>query len=161
MYMKASVNKSLLYTFILIFLFYFQAYAENINELDLQLFLSDVEKSFMDKDIKGIEDSLAETIVINVIYKVGNRIEYSTYTKESYLLAFSEQWKAMSNYEYQKIASNFQIQGNKAIVTKRVKESMRYNSRKMSWLNEEEIVVELIENKLQATEITINSSYLN
>ncbi len=75
-------------------------------------------------------------------------------TKPEYAALLQQSWDMAANYQYSRSNLAIQMQGNKALVTADIKESMTVQGQNISALTKTETVVESVDGKAMITRVT-------
>ena len=116
-----------------------------------------IDKAAADRNLPALQAALADRVVITVKSQVTGQPRHIELTKAQYLKAVEQAWTGATAYRYARRNEKVFIQGQRAVVSADVEETLTTNGESMSTRSQELTVVEIVDGRLQATAIDSTS----
>lgn len=127
--------------------------AGEITKSNVEAIIKKVDSAILTLDANKISDSMSDNIVIIMNVTMEGKKHVIKPSKKEYLAMLQQGWDIYKNYTYKKSNIVIKIEGNRAVVTSDVSESMTVNGKKMSGESKEEITITLINGKPLITKV--------
>ena len=130
--------------------------AEELTTESVSNFMGKIDVAIKAKDMGYISSIVSDDARFQLTTNLFGKTETLKSGKQQYLSDLSLGWATSANYKYKRLKLNVAIEGDKAIATGEVKESMIFNGRYYSAITKERTIVENRGGKLVITQFTGN-----
>lgn len=130
------------------------AHAGEITEARVKKMLAEVDRAIPARDVAAIDRLVSGDVTITMSVNVGGRLQRVTLGKSQYMQILKNMWAAASAYQYRRTNQRISIQGNQAIVTALVRETVTINGETVDSQVRETSVVEEIDGRLQTVSVS-------
>lgn len=130
--------------------------AEELTKESVSNFMRQIDVAIKAKDMGYISSIVSDDARFQLTTNLFGKTETLKSGKQQYLSDLSLGWATSANYKYKRLKLNVAIEGDKAIATGEVKESMIFNGRYYSAITKERTIVEIRGGKLVITQFTGN-----
>ena len=115
--------------------------------------ISELDAATENMDADPFSDALSDDVKIVITINMQGQSQVIRPSKKEYIVMLEEGWAAASNYEYTRSNLKIDMQGNKALVTAIIRESMTVRGRNLNTRTFEKVTMELIDGKLLITKV--------
>jgi hypothetical protein len=134
------------------------AYASGLTEESVKQLISRVNNAVNKLNAQEVASVLAENVKVTVHIRTKGSSQVMNLSKQEYLAALQQGWAMSTNYKYARTNTVIKIQGEKALVSSLVKESMMVQGQSVSGNSKEEVTIELVRGKPLVTNVTAYTS---
>ncbi len=121
--------------------------AGELTESSVKAFVEKVDSAMLTEDTSKISDAMSDNILIIANVNMQGENHVRKLTKKEYLSMLQQASDMSKNYKYKRSNMVIKIEGNRAIVTSDISESMTMQGKEVSGETKEEITIELINGK--------------
>ncbi len=115
-----------------------------LTEEIVRALVDDMERAVENRDADRFSESLSDDVTIVIHVNMRGQTQVMKPSKQEYMSMLKQSWAVSENYVYRRSNLKIDIQGNKAVVTADVSESMTVQGRNISTETHEEVTVEMI-----------------
>ncbi len=126
---------------------------DGLTEEIVKTVLFETENAVKNMDADRLSDALSDDVIIVINMNMQGQNQVIRPSKQEYIAMLKQGWSMVKNYKYNTSILKIDIQGNKAIVTTDVSESMTIQGRNMTSETNEELTIELINAKPLITKV--------
>ncbi len=126
---------------------------DSLTEELVRSVISELDDATENMDANVFSDALSDDVKIVITMNFRGQSEVIRPSKQEYIVMLEEGWAAASNYEYTRSNLTIDMQGNKALVTAIIRESMTVRGRNMNTRTFEKVTMELIDGKPLITKV--------
>lgn len=130
--------------------------AQELNESALMAFTAKIDAASASRDIDTVVDHIAEHAVISGTANVQGQMRALRMNKAQYRQMLTLTWSAASSYTYERTNEKISIDGDQAIVTADVAETMVIQGQEIRTRTRERATVKSIDGKLMLTGLIAN-----
>jgi hypothetical protein len=130
--------------------------AQELNESALIAFTAKIDAAIMRRDIDTIVEHVADHAVISGTVKVQGQMRTIRMNKAQYREMLTLTWSAVSSYTYERTNEKISINGDQAIITADIAETMVAQGQQIRTRTRERATVESIDGKLMLTALFAN-----
>ena len=117
---------------------------EELTEELVRSVISKLDDATESRDATVISDALSEDASIVITINMEGQTQVFKPSKQEYIVMLEEGWAAASNYEYKRTNLKIKMEGDKAMITAIIRESMSVRGRKLNTRTHERVTMELI-----------------
>lgn len=128
-------------------------FAAELTEEKVNKLIAKVDNAAVSLDAIELAKLLSDNVSITMNISMQGKMQVMKPTKQQYLSMLQQGWSMYKNYKYSKSNVKIKIEGNKALVTADVKESMTVQGQSISGESKEEITIELVSGKALITNV--------
>ena len=126
---------------------------DSLTEELVRSVISALDDATENKDATIFSDALSDDVKIIITINFQGQSQVVRPSKQEYIVMLEEGWAAASNYEYARTNLKIDMQGNKALITAIIRESMTVRGRNMNTRTFERVTMELIDGKPLITKV--------
>ncbi len=126
---------------------------DSLTEEIVRGVISELDAATENMDADPFSDALSDDVKIVITINFQGQSQVISPSKQEYIVMLEEGWAEASNYEYTRSNLKIDMQGNKALVTAIIRESMTVRGRNMNTRTFEKVTMELIDGKPLITEV--------
>jgi ketosteroid isomerase-like protein len=134
------------------------ASSAELTEAAVRQLIASVDQAIATRDVAGVGSAMSEDIIITVHSSVSGQVVRASLAKSEYLQFLQQAWAAATDYRYQRSNQKIVMQGEHAVVTADVWESMTVDGRAFVTNSRETTTVALVRGKPLAVAINTISS---
>jgi hypothetical protein len=134
------------------------SFAADLTRASVDALIAKVDTSANKLDAEGIAKTMSDNveIVMNISAQGQNQVVKPS--KQEYIDLLKQGWAATQNYKYTRTNMKVALNGNKAVVTADIKESMTIQGQTIAGTTKEETTIELVNNAPLITKIVGHTS---
>lgn len=118
-------------------------HAGDLNEAAVNNFLNKLDAAIEKLDVNGVAATMSDAVDIILNIDMQGQKQVMQLTKAQYVDMLRQGWAAYSNYKYSRSNVKVKMNGNSALVTADVSETMTVQGQTMTGNSKEEVTVEL------------------
>ncbi len=127
--------------------------AGELTESSVKAFTEKVVSAILTKDTSKISDAMSDNVLIIINVNMQGENHVMKPAKKEYLSMLQQGWDMYKNHKYKQSNMVIKIEGNRAIVTADISESMTVQGKEMSAETKEETTIELVNGKPLITKV--------
>jgi len=112
-----------------------------------------MERAVDNRDIDGFSEALSDDVTIVMNIRMRGQTQVLRPSKQEYVSMLEQSWSVSKNYKYSRSNLKIDIQGNRAVVTADVSESMTVQGRNISAETHEEVTIKMVNSKPLVTNV--------
>jgi ketosteroid isomerase-like protein len=132
------------------------ALAEQLTETALKAFSAKIDAAISRRDVETIVAHIAEHAVISGTALVQGQMQTFRMNKSQYRQMLTATWSVASSYEYGRSNERVTIDGDQAVITADIAETMVIQGQQISTKARERATVESIDGRLLLTQMVAN-----
>jgi ketosteroid isomerase-like protein len=113
----------------------------------------EMENAVNNGDIDGFSAALSDDVTIVMNIRMQGKTQVLRPSKQEYISMLEQSWSVSENYRYSRSNLKIDIQGNKAVVTADISESMTVQGRNIAAETHEEVTIEMVNSKPLVTNV--------
>ncbi len=126
---------------------------DSLTEELVRSVISELDDATENMDANVFSDALSDDVKIVITINFQGQSQVIRPSKQEYIVMLEEGWAEASNYEYTRSNLKIDMQGNKALVTAIIRESMTVRGRNMNTRTFEKVTMKLIDGKPLITKV--------
>jgi hypothetical protein len=127
--------------------------AGELTESSVKALMEKVDSVALTKDTSKLSDAMSDNVLIIMNVNMQGENHVRKLAKKEYLSMVQQGLDMYKDYKYKKSNMVIKIEGNRAIVTADISESMTVQGKEISGETKEETTIELVNGKLLITKI--------
>ena len=129
------------------------SYAADITEENVNALMSKIDNAIVSLNVDEVSKTLSDSVTITMNISMQGKTQVLRPSKKEYMAMLQQGWSMYTNYKYNRSNVKINIQGNKALVSADVKESMTVQGQNITGKSKEEITLEVINGKTLITSV--------
>lgn len=117
------------------------AWAEDITESQVLSLLDKLDLAVVNRDVPGVLSTMSDDVVIKLTMKMQGSEQKLQLNKAQYQQMLRQAWEVYEDYQYQRVNQRIELQGDKAIISADVHESMTIQGQALATVTREKSTV--------------------
>jgi hypothetical protein len=134
------------------------ARAEAVTEAEAKAFVAALDTAIAARDVAGVDRLLSDNARFEATIAAGGQAQQVDMFKPQYMLNLRHVWTQASDYRSQRSNLRIELQGEKALVSSDISESVVLQGQSFSSRSRETTTLEKVQGKVLATHVRANMS---